>query len=75
MPTVCPGADARRVAAFGPWGRIDRRVIGTVIWWPIGYFGYTQVLGRLSSWYPYPFLDADEHGTGQVLVNAAVVTV
>jgi len=61
--------------AFGPWGRIDRRVIVTVILWPIGYFAYTQLLGRLSSWYPYPFLDADEHGTGQVLVNAAVVTV
>jgi hypothetical protein len=33
------------------------------------------ILGAISGWYPYPFLDADEHGTGRVLLNAVVVTV
>lgn len=71
---VAPALTVVGWAMFGPWGRIDPRVIATVICWPIAYFGYTQALGTVSGWYPYPFLDADEHGTGQVLVNATVVT-
>ncbi len=59
---------------FGPWGRIDRGVVVAVICWPVAYFGYTQVLGAGTDWYPYPFLDAGKHGTAQVLLNALVVT-
>jgi choline-glycine betaine transporter len=54
---------------------VSRRLIAIVIAWPLAYFVYSQILGAISGWYPYPFLDADEHGTGGVLVNAAVVTV
>ncbi len=59
---------------FGPRRRLDRRVVVAVICWPVIYFGYTQLLGALTGWYPYPFLDAGEHSSARVLVNAAVVT-
>lgn len=60
---------------FDSHGHLSRRLIGVVICWPLAYFVYTQLLGAISGWYPYPFLDADEHGTGGVLLNAALVTV
>jgi len=69
------------VLTLGGWllfdrhGQVSRRLIAIVIAWPLAYFVYSQVLGAISGWYPYPFLDADEHGTRGVLVNAAVVTV
>ena len=69
------------VLTLGGWllfdrhGHVTRRLIGVVIFWPLAYFVYTQVLGAISDWYPYPFLDADKHGTGRVLLNAVVVTV
>ena len=69
------------VLTLGGWllfdrhGQVTRRLIGVVTCWPLAYFVYTQVLGAISGWYPYPFLDADKHGTGRVLLNAVVVTV
>ena len=69
------------VLTLGGWllfdrrGQVSRRVIAIVIAWPLAYFVYTQLLGAISGWYPYPFLDADENGTGRVLLNAVVVTV
>jgi hypothetical protein len=60
---------------FDRHGQVTRRLIGVVICWPLAYFAYTQVLGAISGWCPYPFLDADEHGTGRVFLNAVVVTV
>ena len=60
---------------FDRHAQVTRRLIGVVICWPLAYFGYTQVLGAISGWYPYPFLDADKHGTGRVLLNAVAVTV
>jgi hypothetical protein len=68
------------VLTLGGWllfdrhGQVTRRLIGVVICWPLTYFVYTQALGAISGWYPYPFLDADEHRTGRVLLNAVVVT-
>lgn len=60
---------------FGRRGQVSRSVIAAVICWPLSYFVYTQLLGAASGWYPYPFLDAGEHGTGGVLLNAGIVTV
>lgn len=60
--------------AFGPRPRISVRVGLWSLVWPIGYFGYVLVLGRVSGWYPYPFLDVTTHGYGRVLANAVAVT-
>lgn len=60
---------------LGPWGRVDVRVLGLVIVWPVAYFVYTQLLGAATGWYPYPFLDAADHGFGRVGLNAGAITV
>src|SRR5215207_5449909 len=52
---------------FGPRHRVGpedfwRFMAITVVW-----FAYTLVRGSFVDWYPYPFLDVNEHGYGAVL--------
>lgn len=52
---------------FGPRHRVGledlwRFMAITVVW-----FAYTLVRGGFVDWYPYPFLDVNEHGYGAVL--------
>ncbi|KQY63576.1 Pr6Pr family membrane protein [Nocardioides sp. Root140] len=59
--------------AFGPRGRIGRLVPFLVL--PVFWLVYTLVRGPFANWYPYPFIDVDEHGYAVVLANCAGVTV
>ena len=59
---------------FGPRPRIDARVLGRSLIWPLLYFGYTLVRGSITKWYPYPFVDVNTQGYGRVLINAVLVT-
>lgn len=36
---------------------------------PLAYAAYSLIRGAAVDWYPYPFLDPDEHGYGGVLLN------
>src|SRR2546423_843986 len=47
---------------FGPRPRIDLRVVGWALAWPVAWLGYTLVRGAIWHWYPYPFLDVPTHG-------------
>jgi uncharacterized membrane protein len=60
---------------FGPRPRIDARVVAWSLVWPLAWFAYTLVHGRVSKWYPYPFVDVATHGYARVVVNALLVTV
>ena len=62
-------------AVFGPRPRIGRREVGLALLWPIGWLVWTLALARVVSWYPYPFLDPAEAGTGSVVVVSVGVTV
>lgn len=59
---------------FGPRPRITGRLILRALIWPVSYLGYALVVGAVSGWYPYPFLDVTTHGYGRVIVNAIGVT-
>ncbi|MGO9873071.1 MAG: Pr6Pr family membrane protein [Acidimicrobiia bacterium] len=58
---------------FGPRRRIDRRTITFSIMWPIGWTCYIVSYGRITKWYPYPFVDVVTHGYGRVALNAGAV--
>jgi hypothetical protein len=60
--------------AVGPRPRIDRGAILGALAWPITWLAWTLVVGQLSGWYPYPFLDVDEEGLAAVAVVSAAIT-
>ena len=61
-------------ALFGPRPRVDRPSVGWALLWPIAWLGCTLVVGALTTWYPYPFLNADRLGYPRVLLTSLVVT-
>ena len=54
---------------FGPRGRVAWTDLGAFLVIPVVWLGYTLVRGEVVGWYPYPFIDVDEHGYGVVLLN------
>ena len=62
--------------AFGPRGRTDPRVVSLSVLFPVAWLVLTLVRGPLvGGFWPYPFVDVDELGWGQVLLNCAGVAV
>jgi hypothetical protein len=63
-------------AMFGPRPRVEVREIRLALVWPLAWLAWTLVVGWLSGWYPYPFLDhREEHGTMGVVLTSAAITV
>jgi hypothetical protein len=58
---------------FGPRGRAAGSDLLPFLVLPVAWLGYTLVRGEVVGWYPYPFIDVDEHGYAVVLLNAAGV--
>jgi hypothetical protein len=61
-------------ALFGPRPRVDRRAVTRAIIWPFAWLAWTLVVGGLSDWYPYPFLDHREDGVLAVVVACVGIT-
>lgn len=59
--------------AFGPRPRVPWSAVGQAFLWPVAWLAWTLVIGGLSGWYPYPFLDVDLHGAAPVALTSAVV--
>jgi len=59
---------------FGPRPRIDARTVAWSLAWPIAWLLYTLVVGALTGWYPYPFLDVAEEGVGPVALTCGAIT-
>ena len=59
----------------GPRPRVDLRAIGGALAWPILWLVWTLEVGRLSGWYPYPFLDIEVQGAVSVAVVSLAITV
>ncbi|GAB3252279.1 Pr6Pr family membrane protein [Nocardioides dilutus] len=63
-------------AVFGPRPRIDRRAVRLALCWPLAWLAWTLLVGGLSGWYPYPFLDPREpEGATGVVVTSVGVTI
>lgn len=61
-------------AAFGPRPRVTTREIGLALVWPFAWLAEALVVGGVSGWYPYPFLDHREDGVGAVVVACVGIT-
>ena len=60
---------------FGPRPRMTGRVVLLALIWPVAWLAYTLVMGELTGFYPYPFVDAVALGYGRVLLNSLGITV
>lgn len=58
---------------FGPRRRIEGRTIALATLWPTAWFIYILIYGRITKWYPYPFVDVTTHGYLRVVVNGILV--
>ena len=59
----------------GPRGQAGRpQVLGALLW-PLLWGAFTLVRGSATGWWPYPFIDVDTHGWGQVLLTLLGVAV
>lgn len=50
------------------------QVLGALLW-PLLWGAFTLARGSVTGWWPYPFIDVDELGWGQVLLNLVAVAV
>jgi len=63
-------------ALLGPRPRVELRDIKLAICWPLAWVVVILVVGGLSGWYPYPFLDhREEHGLPGVVISIAGILV
>ena len=58
---------------FGPRRRIEGHTIALAIVWPTMWFIYILIYGRITKWYPYPFVDVISHGYVRVVINGVLV--
>ena len=72
---VAPLMTAGGWLLFGPRPRIDPGSLVRHLVWPVAYLAYILVFGAITSWYPYPFIDADDLGYATALFHALLVTV
>jgi hypothetical protein len=59
-------------ALLGPRPRVEPGDVWRAISWPVAWVVVVLVVGGLSGWYPYPFMDhREEHGTAGVALAVA----
>jgi hypothetical protein len=62
-------------ALYGPRPRVRLRDVGLALCWPLAWLAVMLVVGALTGWYPYPFLDhREEHGVLGVVLSIAAIT-
>ncbi|WP_377642869.1 Pr6Pr family membrane protein [Oryzobacter terrae] len=61
-------------ALVGPRPRVAWATVARALAWPVVWLLWTLVVGGLSGWYPYPFLDSRKDGVGTVVVACIGIT-
>ena len=56
---------------FGPWPRIDVESLVRHLAWPVSYLIYILVLGAVTGWYPYPFINVSRARLSARVVECA----
>ena len=59
--------------AFGPRGQATRDDVLPFLVLPVGWLVYTLIRGEFVEWYPYPFIDVNEHGYAVVAATCVGV--
>lgn len=62
-------------ALFGPRPRFSFKILGQALIIPIAWLIYTLIHGAIIGWYPYPFIDVNALGYGQVAINVVAIVI
>lgn len=60
---------------FGPRPRVTFRVVLAALIWPLVWLLYTMVVGGLTGWYPYFFLDLGDTGGAVVALYCVAILI
>jgi hypothetical protein len=60
---------------FGPRRRVGLRVVWLALIWPLAWLFYTLVVGAVTGWYPYFFLDLGQTGSSVVALYCVAILV
>jgi len=60
---------------FGPRRRITTRVVVLGLIWPVMWLLYTLLVGGITGWYPYFFLDLGQSGPGVVALYCVAILI
>ncbi len=74
LHTALPIATVLWWLAFGPRG-LRPAYLPWLLAWPLIYTGYALVRGRITGFWPYPFLNVDTLGSWAVLTNVLGILV
>ncbi len=81
LHTASPLMAAAGWVCFGPRGQLNWRIARLAVISPVCWLGFTLARGSFvqtvtgHDYYPYPFLDVQQHGYAVVSVSAALVAV
>ena len=75
LHTLAPVVGVLGWLLFGPRGQTDARIVSWSIVYPLLWLVFTLIRGEFVGFYPYPFVDVDEHGYARVLLNCLLVAV
>jgi len=70
---VVPGLALLGWLLVGPRPRVRFRTVLLGLVLPVAWLVYTLVVGAVSGWYPYPFIDVGERGAGPVAVTCVLL--
>ena len=75
LHTLAPVVGVLGWLLFGPRGQTDARIVSWSIVYPLLWLVFTLIRGEFVGFYPYPFVNVDEHGYGRVLLNCLLVAI
>ena len=73
--TVVPALAIIGWLLWGPRGLISWSTVRWSVAYPVLWLVFTLTRGAIAHWYPYPFMDVDEHGYLRVLLTLLAITV
>nr|WP_202885701.1 Pr6Pr family membrane protein [Kribbella sandramycini] len=73
LHTVTPIMAAIDWLLFRPRGQIGVRIAGWSLVFPLAWLAFTLARGPATGFYPYTFINVDQHGLARVLLNCLLV--
>lgn len=75
LHTITPLLGVIGWLVFGPRGQTDERAAAWSVVFPVAWLVFTLIRGEFTEFYPYPFVDVNEHGLPTVLLNSLLIAV